>query len=158
MPIQLLGLAMMTGAMGLGINIACDLHFFTTRSTPAHIIIGLLATSMIIVVQPIMGVLQHRYFRKTGGKSWFGYVHRWNGRVAIVLGMINQVLGFQLVGIGTVVHAHSLVRNFVILGVLGGVWFVLVMWGWWRGRMRRRSGDGKRVEKGAIGSTSIQVR
>jgi hypothetical protein len=100
-PIQILGLAMMIGAMGLGIDIARELDFFSAGvPVPAHIIIGLLATSMIILIQPAMGVLQHLHFRKTGRKSIYGYIHRWNGRVAIILGMINQGLGFQLVGIG----------------------------------------------------------
>jgi hypothetical protein len=138
-PIQILGLSMMIGAMGLGIDIARELHFFTTRSVPAHVVIGLLATSMIILIQPAMGILQHLHFKKTGGQSVFGYIHRWNGRVAIILGMINQGLGFQLVGIGTVVHAHSLVRNFVILGVLGGIWFALAMWDGFRGVTKKKS-------------------
>ena len=136
-PIQILGLAMMIGAMGLGIDIAKDLHFFSRRA-PAHVVIGLLATSMIIVIQPAMGILQHLYFRKTRGKSVYAYIHRWTGRVATTLGMINQGLGFQLVGIGTVVHAHSLVRNFMFLGILGGIWFTLAMWSWLRGYMMKR--------------------
>jgi len=145
-PIQILGLCMMIGAMGLGINLARDLHMFTTRKTPAHVIIGLLATSMIILVQPAMGILQHLHFRKTGGKSAFAYIHRWNGRIAIILGMINQGLGFQLVGIGTVVHAHSLARNFAILGVLGGIWLLLAMWDGFKGGMGRKKTASGEVE------------
>jgi len=152
-PIQILGLAMMIGAMGLGIDIANELHFFS-GATRAHIVIGLLATLMIIVVQPAMGILQHLHFRKTGGKSVFGYIHRWNGRVAIILGMINQGLGFQLVGIGTVVHTHSLVRNFVILGVFASIWFLLVMWDWLKGG-KKTSVPESREEKQVISETSI---
>ena len=128
---------MMIGAMGLGIDIANDLHFFSA-SVPAHVVIGLLAISMIVLVQPAMGILQHLHFRKTGGKSIFAYIHRWTGRVAIILGMINQGLGFQLVGIGTVVQPHSLIRNFVALGILGGIWFTLAMWDALRGGLRKR--------------------
>ena len=144
-PIQILGLAMMIGAMGLGIDIARELDFFS-GSVPAHVVIGLLATSMIILIQPAMGILQHLHFRKTGGQSIYGYIHRWNGRVAIILGMINQGLGFQLAGIGTVVHTHSLIRNFVILGVAGGIWFTLAMWDGRRVVMRKKSV----VEKGEV--------
>ena len=136
-PIQILGLAMMVGAMGLGIDIATELHFFSTRAVPAHVVIGLLATSMIIVIQPAMGILQHLHFRKTGGKSIFGHIHRWNGRVAIILGMINQGLGFQLVGIGTVVEPHSLIRNFVITGLFAGIWLLLVIWDEFKGGLKR---------------------
>jgi len=147
-PIQILGLAMMIGAMGLGINIAQDLRMFS-GSVPAHVIIGLLTTSTLILIQPAMGILQHLHFRKTGGKSIFGYIHRWTGRIAIILGMINQGLGFQLTGIGTIVHADSLIRNFVVLGVLGGIWFALASWDAIRGELKKRrgvvgDGEGKR--------------
>ncbi|KAK5230301.1 hypothetical protein LTR47_007717 [Exophiala xenobiotica] len=129
-PIQILGLAMMIGAMGLGIDMAKnDLNYFSSAHgshVPAHVVIGLLVTSSIIVIQPAMGMLQHRHFKKTGEKSVFAYVHRWTGRVMIVLGWINSGLGFQLVGIPQVVKAHSLVRNFVLMGVLGGLWLLLM--------------------------------
>ncbi len=131
-PIQVLALVMMIGAMGLGIDIAHDLHYWSP--VRAHIVIGLIATCTIILVQPAMGVLQHLHFKRTGGRSVYGYVHRWVGRVAIVLGWVNSGLGFQLVGIGTIVHAHSLVRNFIIMGVLGGLWLLLVVWDGLRGR------------------------
>jgi hypothetical protein len=146
-PIQILGLAMMVGAMGLGIDIATELHFFSTRAVPAHVVIGLLATSMIIVIQPAMGILQHLHFRKTGGKSIFGHIHRWNGRVAIILGMINQGLGFQLVGIGTVVEPHSLIRNFAITGLFAGIWLLLVIWDEFKGGLKRNKNAVGKGEK-----------
>ena len=67
----------------------------------------------------------------------FGHIHRWNGRVAIILGMINQGLGFQLVGIGTVVEPHSLIRNFAITGLFAGIWLLLVTWDEFRGGLKR---------------------
>ncbi|OAL25415.1 hypothetical protein AYO20_10449 [Fonsecaea nubica] len=132
-PIQILGLAVMIGAMGLGIDIAdVDLNYFSSStSTKAHVVIGLLATSALILFQPALGLLQHRYFKKTGKKSMFAYIHRWLGRIAICLGWINSGLGFQLVPI-SLVATHSLVRNFVIMGVLGGIWFFLIGWDGYR--------------------------
>src|ERR1700742_1800354 len=52
-PIQILGLAMMIGAMGLGIDIAdVDLNFFAKgTSTKAHVVIGLLTCSTLILIQ-----------------------------------------------------------------------------------------------------------
>jgi hypothetical protein len=126
-PIQLLGLAMMIGAMGLGIDIAKnDLNYFAAGvSTKAHVVIGLLTTSTIILFQPALGLLQHLHFRRTGQKSVFAHVHRWLGRTTICLGWINSGLGFALVGIPPV-KTHSLVRNFLLMGILGGTWFVLM--------------------------------
>ncbi|OCT52261.1 hypothetical protein CLCR_08923 [Cladophialophora carrionii] len=132
-PIQILGLAMMIGAMGLGIDIAdVDLNFFARdTSTKAHVVIGLLTCSVLILFQPALGLLQHLHFRRTGKKSIFAYIHRWSGRVAICLGWINSGLGFQLVPI-SLVSTGSLVRNFVLMGVLGAVWFLLVGWDGYR--------------------------
>ncbi len=62
-----------------------------------------------------------------------------------MLGMVNQGLGFQLAGIGTVVHTHSLVRNFLVCGLLAGLWFGLVIWDTWR---ERRGKEGAVEEAG----------
>ncbi|KAF3904969.1 hypothetical protein AA313_de0200399 [Arthrobotrys entomopaga] len=126
-PIQILGFVMMTGGLALGIRIGHDLGFFN-RSVPAHMIIGLIVTSTIIVFQPVLGVLQHRYFKRTGGKSVFGYIHRWIGRCAILLGMINNGLGFQLAQNDIEIPARSYIRNYTILGALVTVWLGLVIY------------------------------
>jgi uncharacterized membrane protein (DUF485 family) len=124
-PIQILGLAMMIGAMGLGIDIAKnDLHYLSP--VKSHVAIGLLTTSMIIFFQPALGLLQHYRFKKTKRTTIFGYAHRWIGRLAIILGWINTGLGFQLVPF-ELVATRTLVREYVILGVLGSIWFFLVL-------------------------------
>ena len=123
-PIQILGLAMMIGAMGLGIDLAKnDLHYISP--VKAHVAIGLLTTSSIIFLQPALGLWQHLHYKKTGQSSVAGYAHRWIGRIAIILGWINTGLGFKLVSF-ELVPTHSIVREYVILGVLGGLWFFLV--------------------------------
>lgn len=123
-PIQILGLCMMIGAMGLGIDIARnDMHYIDPVKT--HVALGLFVTSTIIAVQPAMGIIQHIYFRKTGQKSIFAYAHRWTGRIAIILGWANSWLGFKLVG-WELTPTHSLVRNGVLMGVFGAIWISLV--------------------------------
>ena len=123
-PIQIVGLAMMIGALGLGIDIAKnDLHYLDPAKN--HVIIGLLATSMIIFFQPAMGIWQHLHYQKTGQKTIISYAHRWIGRIAIILGWINTGLGFQLLPFEVIV-THVIVREYVLLGLLGGLWFFLV--------------------------------
>jgi uncharacterized membrane protein (DUF485 family) len=124
-PIQMIGFVMMVGAMALGIRIAHDLGYFSGK-TQAHIVIGLLVTSTLILIQPLMGILQHRHFKKTGGKSVFAYIHRWVGRGAIILGIINNGLGFQLAQNDIIVPTRSYVRNFVLAGVLLFVYVALI--------------------------------
>ena len=134
-PIQLLGMAMMIGAMGLGIDIAKnDLHYISP--VHAHIVLGLVVTSLLILIQPALGILQHLYYKKTQKTSVLGHVHRWSGRVLILLGWINSGLGFQLVGL-PFVATHTLVRQFVLMGVLGGIWFLLVVFDAYRSHWRK---------------------
>ena len=126
-PIQILGLVMMVGGMALGIRIAHDLGYLS-HPVNHHIIIGLVVVCTIIVFQPIMGSLQHRHFKRTGGKSIFAYIHRWIGRAAILLGIINNGLGFQFAQTDIIVSTSSFVRNFVIAGVLVFIWVGLVVY------------------------------
>ena len=127
-PIQLLALALLIGAMGLGIDIARnDIHYLGpgSGSTPTHIIFGLVICCCLILFQPALGILQHLHFRKHGNKSLFGHVHRWLGRALIVCGWANSCLGFELVG-WEFIKTHNRVRNFVIMGILGGLWWGLI--------------------------------
>ncbi|KAF2671347.1 hypothetical protein BT63DRAFT_477849 [Microthyrium microscopicum] len=120
-PIQVLATVMMVGAMALGIRLAQDTDRLS-GSVPAHVIIGLVVVAVIVLVQPAMGILQHRHFKRTGGKSVFAYVHRWVGRLSILLGIINNGLGFQLAMEDNVIPTGSIIRNFVIVGVLLLIW------------------------------------
>jgi len=126
-PIQIIAFVMMVGGMALGIRIGHDLGYLN-HPVHAHVVIGLLVVCTIIVFQPAMGILQHLYFKKTGGKSIFAYLHRWIGRGAIALGMINSGLGFQLASHNIIVPTHSYVRSYVLLGVLVSVWLGLVVY------------------------------
>ena len=143
LPIQLLGLAMMIGALGLGIDIAnVDLNYFAkTSSTKAHVVIGLLTCCVLLLFQPALGLAQHVYFKRTGKKSVFAHIHRWTGRVAICLGWINSGLGFQLVPI-ILVKTSTLVRQFVLMGLLGGLWFGLIWWDGYRRYLAKKDGLG----------------
>lgn len=131
MPIQILGLVMMIGGMALGIRIAHDLDYFS-HPVHEHLVIGLIVVCVILVFQPIMGFLQHRYFKRTGGKSVFAYVHRWIGRCAIILGIINNGLGFQLAADDVVIPTSSYIRNFVLAGILLSIWMGLIIYDHWR--------------------------
>lgn len=148
-PIQVIAFVMMVGGMALGIRIAHDLDYLN-HPVHCHVAIGLLVVSTIILFQPIMGILQHRHFKKTGGKSIFAYLHRWIGRGAIILGMINSGLGFQLAGTtGIIVPTSSYVRSYVLLGVLVSFWFSLVVFDSYRARQKKASGNKREEGAGA---------
>jgi hypothetical protein len=131
-PIQVLGLLLMLAGMSLGVRMALDFNYLALPITKhyAHPIIGLVVVCTIAVFQPILGSLQHMYFKRTGRRSIYGYMHRWIGRAAIIVGIINNGLGFKLARDDTIVPNSSLIRNFVIAGVLALIWFALVMFDW----------------------------
>ncbi|OJK01289.1 iron reductase domain protein [Aspergillus aculeatus ATCC 16872] len=130
-PLQLFTLCLIVVGLGTGVYLA------TTVSTlkHAHPIIGMILVGVLVLFQPVAGYLQHRHWRREGAKSVFGYVHRWVGRGAIILGMVNGGLGFALAGRGMGgigsrnVPVAGVVVYCVVAGVVFAVYVVGVVWG-----------------------------
>ncbi|RAH50172.1 cytochrome and DOMON domain-containing protein [Aspergillus brunneoviolaceus CBS 621.78] len=130
-PLQLFTLCLVIVGLGTGVYLA------TTVSTlkHAHPIIGIILVGVLVLFQPLAGYLQHRHWRREGAKSVFGYVHRWVGRGAIVLGMVNGGLGFGLAGRGMGgvgsrnVPVAGVVVYCVVAGLVCAVYVVGVVWG-----------------------------
>jgi hypothetical protein len=145
-PIQIIAFVMMIGGMALGIKVAQFVGFLRDP-VRAHVVIGFIVVCTIILFQPILGILQHRHYKKTGGKSIFAYLHRWIGRGSVLLGMINTGLGFQLAQKNVIIHKSSYVRSYVLLGILVFVWVSFVIYDELRLRKSAAVTDGG--EKGA---------
>ncbi|PWY75387.1 CBD9-like protein [Aspergillus heteromorphus CBS 117.55] len=95
-PLQLFTLALAIAGFGMGVYLASTNH----ELRHAHPVIGIIVIGILTLVQPAMGIMQHRHFKREGGKSVFAYAHRWVGRCMIILGMINGGLGFRMAGVG----------------------------------------------------------
>ncbi|KAF4170808.1 hypothetical protein CNMCM8694_004219 [Aspergillus lentulus] len=121
--LQLSTLALVIAGFGLGISMAKSLNFVGFY----HPIIGIVVVASLILFQPAMGLVQHWYFRRTGKKSIAAYVHRWFGRTAITLGMINAGLGFRLTGIGTSLAPTGAVIAYGVVAGLVWVGYVLIV-------------------------------
>jgi hypothetical protein len=113
-PLQLFTLCVVAAGLGLGAHLAVTNDELSTY----HPIIGLIVVGTLILFQPALGLFQHLRFRRTREKSSYAYIHRWLGRILILLGTINGGLGFMLVGIGEPGNPTSAV---VIYAVLAGV-------------------------------------
>lgn len=87
-----LGIALLGAVLGFRIWSSAG------RNTHPHPILGLTLISILLLIQPVLGYIQHEYFLRVGGKSYFAYIHRWLGRVGILLGVVNGILGFAWVG------------------------------------------------------------
>jgi len=82
--------------IGMGVGISCALDFDELNGY--HPIIGMVAISALVAFQPIMGLVHHLHYRKHKTKTLFAYLHRWLGRLCIILGIINGGLGFMYAG------------------------------------------------------------
>ncbi|KAL4901032.1 hypothetical protein BDW74DRAFT_182135 [Aspergillus multicolor] len=116
-PLQIFTLLLVIAGMGLGLKMGTDAGILGN----AHPILGLTVTGLLILFQPAMGLLQHLHFRRTREKSIFAILHRWLGRLAIVLGVVTGGLGFRLAGIDHNPYApkSAVIAYSVIAGVMG---------------------------------------
>ncbi|EAS33327.1 cellobiose dehydrogenase [Coccidioides immitis RS] len=123
-PLQLVALCLAIAGFGIGISLALDLGVISGY----HPVIGLIMIGSLILFQPALGLLQHMHFRKTGERSSFGDLHRWGGRLLIVLGIVNGGLGFKFSGIGNpTVPRAGVIAYGVIAGVMGLVYVAIVL-------------------------------
>jgi hypothetical protein len=125
---QLLTLTVAISGLGVGVSMARQLHLIDSY----HAIIGMIVVSSLVLFQPAMGLLQHLFFRKTGGKGPFAYMHRWFGRTMMVLGVINAGLGFKL-ALGP---RGAIIATSVVAGIIAVVYIAVVSWA---AGLRRRS-------------------
>lgn len=113
---QLFTLALAIVGFGIGISMARSLGFVQMY----HPIIGMVTVPCLVLFQPAMGFIQHRYFHRTRDKSVFAYLHRWIGRCLIVLGVINAGLGFRLTGVGlSIAPVGAVIAYGVVAGIFG---------------------------------------
>lgn len=121
--LQLVTLALAIAGMGLGIIMVKNLNLTWSY----HPIIGIIVVSYLVLFQPFIGLLQHRRFRKTGDKSSLAYIHRWSGRIIIVLGIINGGLGFHLAGVGSESAPYGAVIAYSVAAAIIGLGYVSVI-------------------------------
>lgn len=54
---------------------------------------------VLFLVQAPMGYIHHVNFVATGARGFWSYAHIWNGRIVMLLGIVNGGLGLDLAGI-----------------------------------------------------------
>ncbi|KAA8641427.1 cytochrome b561 domain-containing protein [Aspergillus tanneri] len=123
-PLQLVTVAFANAGVGLGI------YFGVTANKigSCHSIIGLLVVGFLTLFQPLIGLVQHIHFQRTGRKSLFMYMHRWLGRLIIVLGIVNGGLGFLATkDQGDAAPAAAIIVYSVVAGVVGVAYTLVVV-------------------------------
>ncbi|KAE9982612.1 hypothetical protein EG328_010743 [Venturia inaequalis] len=107
-------------AFALGCWMASNIRFggFFNFYKNYHPIIGIIVFAFLFF-QPILGILHHLGFKKTGGRSFVSYLHLWLGRLLITLGIING-------GLGLMFARNVRRRTYIAYGVVAG--FFWLMW------------------------------
>ena len=137
-PIQVVSTCLLIVGMILGVILGVRIVEYDGY----HQIIGYIVVSSLLLFQPALGLIQHLRHRKLGKITVFGHIHRWLGRILILLGIINGGLGLHVSGeIGSEqVPRWSVIAYSVIAAVVGIVYLALASS---FGLFRKRQGESK---------------
>jgi threonine/homoserine/homoserine lactone efflux protein len=114
-------------------------------NTNYHLIIGLVVL-ICLTAQPALGAIHHAKFKKLRRRQVWSYLHLFNGRIFITLGIIDGALGLWIA-------RESSTWKMVYLasaGVIWSLWMAVAIWSEWRRRRGRRREN--RLQRRAMGS------
>ncbi|KAK1836836.1 hypothetical protein QBC39DRAFT_238222, partial [Podospora conica] len=129
---QVLAMLVHVAGVGLGIYLVTIVQLpfsgsgaslLTNETTNYHPIIGIV-TLVMLLPQPVVGWLHHRKFVRVRRRQVWSYVHLFNGRVGITMGIVNGGLGLNLAA-----AAASRKRTYIIVAaVMWTLWMLVALW------------------------------
>ncbi|KAK0312588.1 hypothetical protein LTR01_002247 [Friedmanniomyces endolithicus] len=140
--IEALALVSYGVAVGLGLYLAITLNLLDQ----AHPFIGLVLSALLLM-QPILGLVHHRFYKKHTGRTLWSYAHLSVGRLAIYLGLINGGLGLQLALAGP--------RAKMIYGIVAGIVGVCYLAAIALGETKRKRTHSRQDEKEHNGRDTV---
>ncbi|KAK0744859.1 hypothetical protein B0T21DRAFT_407933 [Apiosordaria backusii] len=125
---QILSTCIYVAAAAIGIHLVKTVKIptgslLTNSSTNYHPIIGLLLLALLLL-QPLLGVLHHLQFRKLARRQIWSYLHLFNGRVGIALGIINGGLGLHL----SQASNQKKTAYAIVASIIGAIWIGVSIW------------------------------
>ncbi|OCL08517.1 hypothetical protein AOQ84DRAFT_340207 [Glonium stellatum] len=126
---QMIGMFILFVGFGLG----CWLSYLHNELwNRGHEVFGTVLVGLFFM-QPLLGMLHHRYFTLTGKKNYKRDLHVWLGRILIALGIINGGTGIKL--------AANTTSGAIIYGVIVGVVFVVYVCAWYWSYRHKTEGE-----------------
>jgi len=145
----MLALAVYVAGAGIGIYLVTyvTLPFnmgtlLTNSSTNYHPIIGII-TLVVLLPQPILGLLHHSRFKRVRRRQAWSYAHLFNGRVGVTIGIINGGLGLHLAN----ATADRKRIYIIVAAVMWSLWMLIALWSEVM-RMRRGRKEAKAAAAG----------
>lgn len=97
-----------------------------------HPLVGIVVFSFLCL-QPILGTIERLHHRKHGGRSVWAYLHVWNGRIFVTIGMINAQLGLLLAEtFGNSLGRRVKIAYGVVSAITWLLWMGSAVWGEWK--------------------------
>ncbi|KAK4248073.1 hypothetical protein C7999DRAFT_40703 [Corynascus novoguineensis] len=122
--LQTLALCVLIAAVALGIRLVQDLGNSEINS---HFIIGLVVM-VCLIIQPIFGFIHHEKFKRLRRRTSASYVHLFNGRIFMTLGIVNGALGLWLAGASDKLK----IAYIAAAATMWTLWLLTGIWAEWR--------------------------
>ncbi|KUI55723.1 hypothetical protein VP1G_03023 [Cytospora mali] len=110
--VQMLAWVLYVAAFALGVELVREVRFpgdtgdfISNPHTNYHPIIGIIVF-ILLLIQPLLGIIHHQNFKRLQRRTLSSHLHLWDGRIAIVLGLVNGGLGLQLAGAADTRNKH----------------------------------------------------
>ncbi|KAK3991462.1 hypothetical protein QBC44DRAFT_323116 [Cladorrhinum sp. PSN332] len=100
---------------------------WSDSSVNYHPIIGTVVL-VCLLIQPILGFIHHAKFKQLQRRQIWSYLHLFNGRIFITLGIANGGLGLWMAG-GSKKTKTAYVA---VAAVMWALWMLSALWGEWR--------------------------
>ncbi|KAL2162304.1 hypothetical protein VTH06DRAFT_7217 [Thermothelomyces fergusii] len=129
----ILAVCVLIAAVGLGIHLVQDVRngtgmdLMSDSSVNSHFIIGLVVTACLIL-QPVFGIIHHEKYKRLRRRTIASYVHLFNGRICITLGIVNGGLGLWLAGASDKIK----IAYIATAAALWTLWLLTAIWGEWQ--------------------------
>ncbi|KAK0643688.1 hypothetical protein B0T16DRAFT_290159, partial [Cercophora newfieldiana] len=127
---QALALCVYIAGAGLGIYLVTYVtipfgggNLLQNESTNYHPIIGIV-TLAILVPQPILGYVHHARFKAVRRRQVWSYLHIFNGRIGVTIGIINGGLGLNLAA----ASAYRKRVYIIVAAVMWSLWMLVAIW------------------------------
>ncbi|KXX77776.1 hypothetical protein MMYC01_204086 [Madurella mycetomatis] len=127
---QLVSICVFIAAVALGIHLVRqvgmpfgDGSIMSNRSINYHPIIGLVVL-VCLLFQPVLGIIHHVRFKKLGRRQFWSYLHLFNGRGVITLGIINGGLGLWMAQAPTTLKTAYI----AVAAAMWSLWMLAALW------------------------------
>ena len=135
---QIFGYLVYVVAVGMGLWIIRQAPSQASLFSDPHPRIGLIILA-VALFQPLWGLIHHRIFKKRAaawkagratqkpGRTTWGRIHLWIGRILITAAIVNGGLGLRLAGENPFTSATTTRNHEIIYGVLAGLMWLVYM-------------------------------